>query len=94
MLLAPLSLGNRDYFYELVPGRHFPCVQASVYGAFGGISHTVFVMFAPAQFALGNLDAFSFCATLASQLTHDHVISCFSTKWCSDPAVDSRPAQS
>ena len=27
------------------------------------ISHTVFVMCAPAQFALGNLDAYSFCAT-------------------------------
>ena len=62
-------------------------------------------MFAPAQFALGNLDAAGpFCATPG--LTVDTCscsalgvafgrISCvFLVKWCSDPSVDSRPAQS
>ena len=48
-----------DYFSELVSGRHFPWCSVSVYGAFRSISHTVFVMFAVAQFALGNLDFYS-----------------------------------
>ena len=49
-------------------------VHASVYDVFRRISHTVYVLFAPAQFALVNLDAaftspslaYSFCAMLGS----------------------------
>ena len=69
-------------------------VRASVYGAFRSISHTVFVMFAPAQFALGNLDAYFFAVHSGYMFMFSlgeifGRISCiFSVKWCSDPAVD------
>ena len=101
MLLASPSLGlwiiSTNLYLTGISRR----VRASVYGAFRSISHTVFVMFAPAQFPFGNLHACSFCATPGSTVDTCScsawrrlldVLPVFSVKWCSDLAVDSHPA--